>query len=233
LARKKSCRELSKERGLFFAVTFVVDELAHGKLVADVAKEQGVKVFIYGSLPNVEKLSGGKLVVPNFTGKGQVEEYVRGLGFEYTSFPQPAAYHSNFNTFLKPKENNGVWELSLPINPDAPVEWISISDYGAAVAAVLNDLKKYNGRAWAVTSERASFQQHLDTITKLTGKKTRFISVPYEAAVAAGRRQQADMFKWFEQCGNFGPETDVKEFKALYPQAKSFEQFVRDTNYLQ
>jgi len=208
-------------------------EVEQGKLMADVAKEQGVKVFIYGGLANVKKISGGKLHVSHFTGKAEIEEYARTKGFDYTSFPQPACYLENFTFFFVPKEKDGVWELAVPINGSAPVDWISIRDYGASVVAVLNDLKKYNGRSWAVTSERASFQQQVDALAKVTGKKTHFISVPYDAAVAAGQKELAEMFLWFEQYGYYGPGFDLKEFKAVYPQARGFEQFLKETKFMQ
>jgi len=232
IAKKEDLQRAFKGSWAVFAVTQFWEhgesgELAQGKLMAEVAKEQGVKAFLYSSLPNVEKFSGGKISVPHFTGKAKIEEYARGLGFEYTAFPQPAAYFSN-----SAKEKNGVLELSMPVRADAPVDWIAISDYGAAVAGILNDLKKYNGKAIAVTSERATPEEIVGKIAKLTGKKTRFVPWPYDAAVAAGMKELADMFKWFEEYGYYGPGADLNEFRSMYPLAKNFEQFYRETNNL-
>jgi len=202
-------------------------EEVQGKLMADVAKEQGVKFFLYSSLPNSDRISGDKIKVPHFTSKARVEEHARTLGFEYTAFPQAACYLQNFAFFFVPKENNGVFELSVPCNPNAKIDWISVDDYGASVAAALRDPAKYNGKAWVVTAEHASFSEQLEKAGKVTGKKFKFVEVPKDVAKQHGHGELAEMFAWFEQYMYGGPGADITEFKKQYPQAKGFEDFLK------
>jgi hypothetical protein len=54
----------------------VHDEVSEGKLIADVAEEQGVKYLVFSSLHNTDKISNGKWKVGHFTQKNQVEEYL-------------------------------------------------------------------------------------------------------------------------------------------------------------
>jgi hypothetical protein len=52
-------------------------EEKQGRLLADVAEEQGVEVYIWSSLHDVQAISNGKLEVPHFTGKNKVEQYLK------------------------------------------------------------------------------------------------------------------------------------------------------------
>ena len=66
---------------LYKASTFV----PQGKVVADVAKSQGLKHVVYSGLENVKRLTNGKLEVLHFDGKGEVEEYFWSIGVPMTS----------------------------------------------------------------------------------------------------------------------------------------------------
>eukprot|EP01108_Squamamoeba_japonica_P004946 TRINITY_DN386_c0_g1_i3.p1 TRINITY_DN386_c0_g1~~TRINITY_DN386_c0_g1_i3.p1 ORF type:complete len:256 (-),score=102.37 TRINITY_DN386_c0_g1_i3:264-959(-) len=62
-------------------------ELEQGVALVDAAEACGVKALQYGSLVDVEKISGGKLDVPHFTHKAKVEQYVlEKKNFEFTAF---------------------------------------------------------------------------------------------------------------------------------------------------
>lgn len=67
----------------------------------------------------------------------------------------------------------------------------------------------------------------------MSGKQTRYVQVPREVLINFGMKEVVNMFDWFEQYGYYGPGADLKEFKALYPQAKTFEQWVKDSKFLQ
>lgn len=82
-----------------------------GKLVADIAKRLGLKHVVYSGLENVDRLSGGKLKVLHFDGKGEVEEYFWSIGVPTTSV-RLAAYFENFLTMWKPvKTPDGYYTL--------------------------------------------------------------------------------------------------------------------------
>src|ERR1700746_330205 len=45
------------------------------------AKDAGVQLLVWSTLPDVEVISGGKFHVPHFTGKAKVEQIVKEAGF--------------------------------------------------------------------------------------------------------------------------------------------------------
>ncbi|KAJ3343852.1 hypothetical protein HDU93_005135 [Gonapodya sp. JEL0774] len=55
-----------------------------GKTLADVAKEKGVKRYVWSSLDDANGISHGKYEVKHFTGKHKVEECIRSIGLPAT-----------------------------------------------------------------------------------------------------------------------------------------------------
>ena len=51
-------------------------EQIQGRLLADVAEEQGVEVYIWSSLHDVEAITKGRFPIPAYTGKNKVEQYL-------------------------------------------------------------------------------------------------------------------------------------------------------------
>ncbi|KAI9216103.1 NmrA-like domain-containing protein, partial [Blastocladiella britannica] len=86
-----------------FAVTNVFGLAAHGpyfeevqgNAMADAAKAAGVRHFVWSTLADVERMSGGKYSVPFFTAKARVAAYTRAIGLPST-YVHAGFYMSNF-----------------------------------------------------------------------------------------------------------------------------------------
>jgi len=76
-------RKLFKGATAVFALTPFWDpsvmqkEFEIGKSMADVAKETGVKRFVFSSLADAGKISNKKYHVPHFTDKAHIEDYIK------------------------------------------------------------------------------------------------------------------------------------------------------------
>lgn len=78
-------------------------EIAQGKAVADAAVVAGARFLIWSSLPNVTKMTEGKLSgVKHFDSKAEVETHIRGLPI-MSVFYMPAFYMQNMLSLFKPK----------------------------------------------------------------------------------------------------------------------------------
>lgn len=124
LSSKSSLETALKGVYGFFAVTDYfshkivtvedVKEEAEGKLMADVAKAEGVKHIIFSTLPEVKERSNGKWTkVYHFDGKHRIEQYIRGLGFETASFVAPSCYLQNL---VGPNVGRKVIQFDIRIN---------------------------------------------------------------------------------------------------------------------
>jgi len=208
-------------------------EKAQGKLMADIAKKQKVGHFIYSSLENSNKISGGKNKVPHFTAKAEVDEYVETIGIPATPV-QIACYYENFTTYFAPKKNaDGVYEFTLPVPADSKIALGSVADLGPVVAKVLDNKDQYAGKKIAVAGDYLTPDEIAATFAKVWGVKVRANIVPFETFAAFGfpfAAEFADMFSWFHSFGYYAEKVtnrDIWEGKKVYPEVLTFEQFLR------
>ncbi|XP_047421559.1 nmrA-like family domain-containing protein 1 [Sciurus carolinensis] len=202
-------------------------EVCQGKLVADTAKRLGLKHVVYSGLENVEQLSGGKLRVPHFDGKGEVEEYFWSIGVPMTSV-RLAAYFENFLTSWKPAKapDGDYYTLALPMG-DVPMDGISVADIGAAVSSIFNSPEEFIGKAVGLSAEALTTQQYADVLSKSLGKDVRDAKITPEAYEKLGfpaAKELADMCRFYQM----KPERDVKLTHRLNPKVRSFSQFISE-----
>ncbi|XP_036621747.1 nmrA-like family domain-containing protein 1 [Trichosurus vulpecula] len=216
--------------GAFLVTTYWEDfnkekEVQQGKIVADASKQLGLKHVVYSGLENVKKLTSGKLEVPHFDGKGEVEEYFWNLGVPMTSVRIPA-YFENFLNFFKPvKASDGnYYNLSLPMK-DIPMDGISVADIGPAVASILRSPDEFVGKAVGLSAEALTIQQYADILSKTLGKVVKDSKITPEAFEKLGfpgAKEIADMMRFYHT----KPDRDVKLTHRLNPNVKSFSQFI-------
>jgi len=123
------------------------DEVAQGKTLVDAAHAAGVKHIIWSGLDNVTEGSGGRIKdVHHFTGKHEVETYIKKLGLS-ASFVYAGFYAQNFSSFFPLKKaSDDVWELTLPLRADVGIPIFDVSDTGIFVATVIANWTKYEGK---------------------------------------------------------------------------------------
>src|SRR5258707_14402074 len=94
------------------------DETRQALAAVKAAKDAGVRHFIWSTLPNVERISGGTIDVPHFTTKANVERIVSDAGFPYHSFVIAPFYFENLLGVMAPKKHpDGSTGWALPIDP--------------------------------------------------------------------------------------------------------------------
>lgn len=95
-------------------------EQLHGKNVADVAADAGIKHLIYSSLFHVTDTTNGRLKhVVHFDDKAEVERYIRSKGIP-SSFVMPGYFMSNFVALqMINKGEDGVYNLAYPVSDKA------------------------------------------------------------------------------------------------------------------
>ena len=204
----------SNAYGVFVVTNFWegADELSQGKAAIQAAKDAGVKHFVWSTLPNVEEISNGRFDVPHFTGKAQVDTFIKNAGFEYHTFVQAPFYFQNLTGQMgaQPQQDGSVgW--TLPIDPTKRVIHMGdINDLGKVVAgAFLNPDKVGNGSYLALAAELYSFKAVLDTY-KANGKSYTFNQVPGDvfSSFFQGAGEIAQMLAYFDAHTYMGPNSD-------------------------
>jgi uncharacterized protein YbjT (DUF2867 family) len=187
-------------------------EEMQGRKLVDAARKVGVKHLIWSTLPNVEKLSG--LDVPHFTDKAKVEEYIREIQkrdhpFEVVAFVAPSFYYQNFRDFIPPKEESGTLVFTLP-NTQSLIS-MNIDEMGLSVRNIIKSPKQFDMKRIDYYGTQEPLQRYVDDFQKATGLKARLNMVSHEEYLKIGQthaKEVANMFKWFDRMGYYGPESD-------------------------
>jgi uncharacterized protein YbjT (DUF2867 family) len=190
------------------------DELAQGTAAVNAAKVAGVRHFVWSTLPNVEKISGGKFDVPHFTGKAKVDEVVKDAGFAHYTFVVAPLFFQNFNGKLAPKvQQDGSTGWVLPIDPTAKVIHMGdITELGDVVAgAFAHPAKVGNGQYLPLVGNLLSFDDIVNTLNN-QGHKFTFKQVPVEvfSAFFEGAGELAQMLAYFENYTYLGGNFDAQ-----------------------
>ena len=185
-------------------------EYNNGKMVADVAVEEGAEYIIFSTLPSIKEISGSKYTRSNhFDAKAQVERYIRGLPIK-SAFYSPGTFMSNFHTYFPPRQApDGTWAITSVNSRTAQTPCVDvIGDTGKFVGAILAEPDKYQGKTFCAATALYSWEEITTTISKVTGKPVvyRQMSVeefknnfPFEAVV--------DGLSCVEEFGYWGPDS--------------------------
>ncbi|KAM0489849.1 hypothetical protein ACHAP8_012167 [Fusarium lateritium] len=157
-------------------------EQTHGRNVADVSSEVGVKHLIYSSLLHVTETTNNRLThVVHFDDKAEVERYIRSKGIPST-FVLPGYFMSNFTALqMIKKGDDGVYSLAYPVGDKAKFPLIDTeSDVGKFVAAAIHHQPKVLGSQILAAADYYTPTRIVSEFEEVTGKKARF--VPIDAA---------------------------------------------------
>ncbi|XP_069590913.1 nmrA-like family domain-containing protein 1 [Ranitomeya imitator] len=223
---------LSGAYGAFLVTNFLehfskVKEITQGKLIADLSKSLALEIVVYSGLENVKKLTGGKLEVPNFDGKGEIEEYFREIGVPMTSVRLPC-YYENLLTFFRPQKNKDGdgYSLALPMG-DVPLDKMSVKDLGGVVVSILKSPSEYIGKNIGLSREKLTVAQYAAIMSRVTGKDIKDAKITLEAfgnLGFPGAAELVNMFRFYIT----KPDRDVDITLKLNPKAKSFESWMEE-----
>ncbi|XP_063791494.1 nmrA-like family domain-containing protein 1 [Pseudophryne corroboree] len=202
-------------------------EVAQGKVIADLCKKLGLSHVVYSGLEDVKKLTGGKLEVLHFDGKGEVEEYFRAICCPMTSV-RLSFYFENLATNGKPQKSKDgkTYDLDIPMG-DVPMDGFSVADVGPAVCSILKNPSEYIGKNIGLSGDKLTIQQYAEIMSKVTGKPIRDTKISpeeYEKRGFPGAHELADMFRFYLT----KPDRDVKLTRKLNPNTKTFQQWMEE-----
>lgn len=168
-------------------------EVAQGKAIADACVAAGVKQAVFSSLPNVTKLTDGKLThVDHFDGKSEIAEYfesVKGKSGMLATYFMPGFYAPNFKSMIKanPYVNDGTPTLSLPWDADKTQVAILVPgvDTGTFVAGIIgySDPKELDGKYIQGVSEWSTPSKIVKELSSAIGQEVKFNSIPEDVFI--------------------------------------------------
>ena len=188
-------------------------ELAQGKAMTDAAVAAGVQYFIFSTLTNGGKLSGGKLQkLAHFDVKAEIEDYIRAQPLK-SAFFAPGSFMQNFNHFMGPRPSgDGTYAIANFVKPSTQLPLIDTNDdSGKYVGAILAEPEKYEGKVFSAATRLYSYSEVVEAMSKATGKTVQYKQLPLEVwsgfLPAESKDYLVDMFLWIQDYGYYGPQT--------------------------
>jgi uncharacterized protein YbjT (DUF2867 family) len=191
--------------GVFLVTNFCeqdADELKQATAAVRAAKDDGVKHFIWSTLPDVEAISGDKFPVPHFSGKAKIDRIVKEAAFAYHTFVIAPFFYQNLVGVMAPqKQEDGTLGWALPLDPDARcIHMGDISQLGAIVASAFADPDRAgHGEYLPLVGDFMSFNEIVGALNR-QGHKFSVRQVPKEvfAAFFPGAAEAAEVFGYFQ-----------------------------------
>ena len=183
------------------------DEIAQGTASVLAASAAGVQHYVWSTLPNVEKISGGQFVVPHFTNKARVNRVVSEAGFPFHTFVEPPFYFQNLISpmYQKISGPDGTPSWTIPANPSAGgMHMGDIDEFGNLVAGVFEQREEVgNGSYLSMSGDLVSWDEITATLQS-QGHSIGYIESTEDPYF------MRDMFSYMAKYTYFGPDAGTK-----------------------
>jgi uncharacterized protein YbjT (DUF2867 family) len=226
-------------------------EVALSKQILAACRDAAVQHVIYSSLEHCRRISGGKIPVPYFDSKAEVEEYIevrRGEGDpwfrEYVTVLVTAPYFENFQGYFLPKprtdaDGHTVLVFSAPM-ADKPFPMAALDDIGWFAGYIFEEPQQTAGRTLWIASDRPTMQEAVQAFTRATGIPAEYHAVSLAEFREAERQGVqsiknspdgdfvGNMFEFIQTCGI---HRDFEALRRIHPGLLTFEAWVRKTGW--
>ena len=194
----------------------VEGEVRQGILLADEAKRNDVRHFVYSSVASADGNTG----VPHFESKNRVEQHIRNTGMRHTIL-RPVFFMENLLA-MRPQVEQGV--LSYPIAPETRLQMVAVDDIGGMVAAAFDKPGHWQGRTVELAGDELSMSELAEAFTRMEGREVRYQQMPWDEFEKKIGADRTTMFRWFESTGY---HVDIPGLRREYPALTSFERWLQ------
>lgn len=192
-------------------------EAQQGKTLADVAKNRGVRHFVYSSVGSANR----NTKIPHFESKWQVERHIGSLKIPATIF-RPVWFMDNF---LMPQYQDSILKgtLSMPLKPNKTLQMIAVDNIGGFVAKAFDDPDEFIGQAIDIAGDELTIPQVAEKLSEVIGRGVKFIEMPMQEMRKASK-EWAIMFQWFNDVGY---KSDISKLRQMLPDLMDFETWLQ------
>jgi uncharacterized protein YbjT (DUF2867 family) len=206
-------------------------ELKQGRVIMDACKEAKVKHVIFSGLENTKDMSKGSVECECCDKKFEILEYAKSLGLPVTEI-RLSFYMENFIHRLTPskREDGTIVFDKIPIE-DKKLDLICAEDVGGIVKSIFKNRDQFVGKTVRVAGDQLSGKEIADVYSRVTGDKAVYEPLPLENFKQKIEYGEiiAKMFKFYQDFS--GKLRDIEDTKKLFPEVKTFEQWLRDTKW--
>jgi uncharacterized protein YbjT (DUF2867 family) len=209
--------------GIFSVQTFengINKEIKQGMDLADLAKEDGVKHFLYSSVMGADLNTG----IPHFESKFTIENHIKEINLPYTII-RPS---SLFENFLIPQVKSRILKgkLASPVNKDVLQQFISSKDIGEISAIILMKPDQYWGKTITLVAEEMDMLKVAKIFSEVLGKEVAYQKLPMLITRLVMGKDLYKMFKWVNE-KDAAISKDLDAFRKEYPNWTDLKQWIK------
>jgi uncharacterized protein YbjT (DUF2867 family) len=181
-------------------------EIRRWKLMADIAKENGIEHLVYISIVNADKNTR----IPHFESKYKVEQHTKNLGIPHTIIG-PTFFMENL---LGPGLEQG--QSALPLSSSTTLQQSALENIAEFSALVLERREPFLGKRIDIASDEVTGKQAAEILSNELGQRIRYVPIPLEQVYQANE-DMARMYNWYEKAAT---GIDITSLHQEYPEVK-------------
>jgi len=218
-------------------------EMAEAKVMADAAKEAGLKHVIWSTLEDTRQYIPltddriptlmEKYKVPHFDAKGESDRFFIEAGVP-TTFLLTSFYYDNFIYFgMGPKKGaDDKLLLTLPLG-DRKLAMIAAEDIGKAAYGIFKKGEELIGKTVGIAGDHQSGAEMAKAMSSALGQEVEYNKIPssvYRSFGFPGADDLGNMFQFNHDFANeFNGKRDLNFTKMLNPEVQSFDMWLKES----
>jgi uncharacterized protein YbjT (DUF2867 family) len=215
---------LKEVDGIFCVLVYtkgVEKEIQQGITLANLAKDDGIKHFLYSSVIGADLHTG----IPHWESKFKIENHIKQTGLTYTII-RPSSLYENF---LIPQVRSRLLKgkLVTPAHKNKVQQFISSEDIGRISTAIFMDPVKYTGKTITIAAEQMDGMQVAGAFSKAWNKEIKYQQLPGIITRLAMGKDLYKMFRWVNDNDAVFVK-DLAGFRKEFPGMLSLEDWIRD-----
>ena len=204
-------------------------EYHQGINLINAVSSSGIRHFVFHTLGDYYKLSGGKFPVPHCDIKAKLQRYSLQLDVPAT-FVQVAFYYENFlSAFPLRLGPDNKWHFGFP-QGHTKLAMTSVQDLGPVVASIFNNPVEYIGRTIGVVGEDDTCDVYAQTMSRVLNEEVSYEYIPRDLYIELNGTETEEIANMFEVQRLYIPnrQDDLEDSLRLNPSMTSFEEWLRE-----
>lgn len=232
----------------FWSSCSVAVEREQGLRVLNAAKAANIQHLVYSSLESCAYLSEGKIPVAHFDAKAAVEheidwqrshEFMQqltdGWYANHVTVLRTVAYFENLTSFFLPQkgtlsDGRDGYIFTFPMQ-DAAFPFVALDDIAYFTAYLFAYPQEWGGRTLSIASDSITIADLASTFEQVTGIPTEYHAISDDTFFSFGIPNGHDVLNQMRFHREYGPERDYKMLRQIHPGLRSFEMWLRETNW--
>jgi uncharacterized protein YbjT (DUF2867 family) len=208
--------------GIFAVLTYengVDKEIQQGMNLANLAKEYGIKHFLYSSVIGADLNTG----IPHWESKFKIENHIKQINLPHTII-RPV---SLFENFLIPQVKSRIvkGKLASPVNKDVIQQFISSKDIGEISTEIFMKPGQYLERTLTIAAEEMDMKGVAAIFSEALGKEIKYQKLPNLITRLVMGKDHYKMFKWVNEHDAVFLK-DLVAFRKEYPDLTGLKHWI-------